>query len=241
MADLEKRLQFKEASMPFYEKFAYKTYEKEGQITVDKEKFELKFDYEQISEKELESLKNKLVVNQETRAEDLKEIINFLLKEKESGQELNLKKILPKDYRVFFMPEREVEDSSVHLPTKNIFVGNDPLSVANIYTMFHEIGHADEYEGFTKTQKKSAEVVYSVNAYLQGQKTEEMPPAEGDLEKMLRLERNAHSFALNKLRPFIKALGADPKLLVNTFVHGNQLATYTEAIREELKKRESMI
>lgn len=126
--------------------------------------------------------------------------------------------------------------SSINVKNAKIVLTEDPLTPIGLMTLFHEIGH---YQDYIKD-----EVDYNIrNEELEKFNLFTTLPVfnleKESSEAVLKTERVAWAYALNGLRPFIKDLNLKLDGIRN-FVHGRCLKSYSETIRTALRTNETL-
>jgi len=172
---------------------------------------------------------------------NIRKIIKFILKNKEST--IDVVGMLPKDYSVYVTTNINKEDNSfesVNRPIeRKIFINVPLLSVDGIMSLLHEIGHEKRdqtqtvLENFkddnSRKRISTSGIVERILAGLSFRK-----PNIKDASRVLRDERDAWSFALQKIKPFMKDLNIDIKDIEN-IIHHNALYSYSWLIRGDVR------
>lgn len=165
---------------------------------------------------------------------DARILTSFNLQDVDKTEEISLYQIIPDQWKVIFFPDNAERNGSANNITKTIAFNGAPTSISNILTLLHEAGHAHD---FNQKRIRTHNLAVSKLKSLIGK------PNEGDLNYILTSERNAWSFALNKLRPFIsKNLHSDLKReTVYSIIHDIALASYNEEISQFVLPKEEYI
>lgn len=172
------------------------------------------------------------------------------------GNKLDITSLLPPNYRIIYKPSANIDQSGCIRKDKTILLGGDLTSLETVLTALHEVGHAVEWESLTSQDQNKIEIDYSKYVEsLTRQALAELDlakmhrPGDRSIETVLRLERNAWSFALRKIAPLI---GNDVKdtlfnpdqtetpilrLLIQQYVHRSVLKRNTDAMRSMINKR----
>lgn len=174
---------------------------------------------------------------------NIRKLEKLILKNNES--ELDILSLLSSDYSTYITTNLDKEDNSfesVHRPReRKIFINTPLLSVDGIMSLLHEIGHnnRDQYQTFSEQNKdensllrfKLSGIVEKILAgmTLRG-------PNIKDASRVLRDERDAWSFALLKIRPFMKDLNIDIDDMEN-IIHHDALYSYSWLIKDEVDLR----
>ena len=163
-----------------------------------------------------------------------KMIEKFVIRNKKTGGELHLLDILPKDYRIIWTASSDEESVQTADFENKICLSRGDFSQPRIVLgLLHEIGHCVDCENieehFDRNQYGRDNVLFDIYRNDPDQK---MPAAS--LERMLRAERNAWSFALRKIKPFFDEETFDKKDIL-AYIHGRTLASYSQGMRKKMK------
>ncbi len=156
--------------------------------------------------------------------------------------ELDILKLLPPEYSVYFTTNMDKEDYSfegVNAPKeKRMYINTPLLSIDGILGILHEIGHnvRDEQQSPSEQTKDEVsnlrfmleEIMEKILAGISPRK-----PNIEDASRLLQDERDAWGIALNKIKPFMKDLNIDTEDLKN-IIHHNALYSYSLLIKEEI-------
>jgi len=167
-----------------------------------------------------------------------KMIEKIVIRNRNSGAELHLLDILPEGYRIVWDSDIDSDKNKEPIQTadfeKKICLSRGDLAQPRIILgLLHEIGHCLDCENmeefFDRNQYGRDHVLFEEYRDDSNQK---MPAAS--LERMLRAERNAWSFALRKIRPFFDEETFN-KRDVLAYIHGRTLASYSQGMRKKMK------
>lgn len=167
-------------------------------------------------------------------AGDWKMIEKFILRNKKTGAALDFLSILPKDYRILWTSnDSEEPRQTADFENKMCLSRGDLAQPRIIVGLLHEIGHCVDCENieefFDRNQYGRDHVLFEI---YQDDPDRKMPAAS--LERMLRAERNAWSFALRKIRSFFDEENFNKKDIV-TYVRERGLASYGKGIRKKME------
>ena len=162
----------------------------------------------------------------------------------QAGQdELRLEDILPRGWQVFFSanPSDSAIGSGMDDKIECIVVHGNILTRESLVALLHEIGHAREIENKTDQEKQlyreARRRFRSAGRPTASPKDANIyRPSETDLAIILESERNAWSFALKTIKPFLKMLDLT-KEEMDMYMHNIALATYSDAMRDKLVKK----
>jgi hypothetical protein len=139
--------------------------------------------------------------------------------------------MLPQEYTVvFFAGASPKSGSQFMLEEKAVILARNLTSPRSLLTLFHEVGHAQEYAQMTEREQE--EHLRDLRALDRYAASEEV------MSRILRRERNAWSYALAQLRPFLKRDGSGliDKRQALSFVHDHALRRYSAFFRGQRKQ-----
>ncbi len=224
----------KEASRPFFQDGYIGIYEGDGRIEHNDEKSSFSLDYEQVDE----GFKNRILefTRKEgvdsKKAEQTKAFLaspTFLLRNlnitsgKDPEENLVLGDILPPNHKtyIFFNPTETNLPSSigedVEAQASIIWLGENPTNLEGLLALFHEIGHLHE-----SRKEEALDVIKKIG--------DRQILTQTEAAILLHSERDAWSFALAKLRPF---LNKEAREFALATIHQTALQSYSDTIRSE--------
>jgi len=145
------------------------------------------------------------------------ELSDFSLESKDGQEKIVLDEILPIEARIFVRRNGKDIYGSVAYPRYSFAnLACEPDTVAGLATLFHEVGHLKD-------------------PYIKGEKIDATIAATEDLQErnkreIMRRERHAWAFSLDKLRGFLSRLGTDQADL-DALIHKLSLGCYSDFIR----------
>jgi hypothetical protein len=181
--------------------------------------------------------------------EVLKEIVDFKIESAENN--IDIPKLLPPEWRIVWNSEGTVNEGSAIFGITDgnaIVISGSLKEPANIYTLLHEIGHTkDKSHESNEDFKELNELILSdnagwkeeINKWIRKQTIKldwGKPKIKKVLEDVLRSERNAHSYALRQIKPFLSDMKTDQQTLTDLFVHNLTLGSYTKGMDIILKE-----
>ncbi|HXK35262.1 MAG TPA: hypothetical protein VJ103_02045 [Candidatus Paceibacterota bacterium] len=216
----------------FNKPFQEVAFSKSGEITLEKGDLKINLSYNSLPKellveksKEISKLPRKqqqLIENMDLAAGKYKELKKLTLENQNSF--LNITDLVS-ETKIFFKVIFDKEDSRVSSRfdsrSNGIFLKQNILNPYGIVVLLHEIGHATD-PFFLSAEELPKPKGHDEKIYLN----------EEQLQTILRSERNASSFAINKIRPFIKELDIDEETL-NKLIH-YPLENYSKRIRAML-------
>lgn len=207
---------------------------------------------------------------------------DFAFTDTDTGETRRLSEHLPAGYEVFYNPDLDDGADLMDYKDKLLIFGGDIRKLDTLLTLYHEIGHAREYEALSPDGKKQIEAANKifmgglVDVKLNERGVDEQmseainePETEGDITEtdrepanqevagsegaeanlaeeipemtnevssalVLNLERNALSYSLKTLKPFLNRPGM-PELeaqRVAAVIHSHQLKILSDNIKD---------
>lgn len=145
----------------------------------------------------------------------------FVIQSKDIDYQWQLSEEAP-DLDIYFEPDgADVTDAGAHIMENAIRVGSNLDNWAGLLTLLHEIGHKKD-PGYLKLPEKS---LVHRNFF----KTEDKI-MEQTAKYILQDERNAWSYTLKKLKPFLYML---PKDDLHAYIHEWALGSYSDSIMKK--------
>jgi hypothetical protein len=86
-----------------------------------------------------------------------KSVGEFVMSDRGNGAAVRLSEQLPEGYRVYNNPDLEGELAVMDLPGQVLIVGGDMRKVANVLTLYHQVGHVRPYAAASPEEKKAIE------------------------------------------------------------------------------------
>lgn len=132
------------------------------------------------------------------------------------GKELDLLKLVPNSYNVFFKPS-SAEIHGAVMRSKDIFISADIATPVGIATLMHEIGHIVD------------------NIKLKVSNLSDLTDGEQyyNIAEKVRKERSANAYALKAVRPFLST--TEQKSDLRNFLINYALRTYNVGASEVIK------
>ena len=164
------------------------------------------------------------IENMDLSPKEYRKLDNLVLKNKEST--LDVVNLLPKEAHIFFRslpyePKYIGESPGSFDPRINLIILKNNLSTpGGILTLLHEIGHANDKLSAIRNKFPKKEGPHD-KVFLTPEQ----------IEIFLKTERNAWTFVIKNLKPFISDLGLTLEEF-NAFVHDYALSTYSEKIKK---------
>lgn len=212
--------QIKVAKQRLSQPFGETNLTESGQAHLVNPPFTVDFTYGEVGDKQLYTSRGEALSK-----DNIRELKTFSLIKDGTTQKLDLVTLLPPDYKVYFMQgSGDVGWSSYILPGENYIVLNmEPNTPESLLHLLHEIGHGHTLEQgdheFTeeKERLRSGPVTHLADELLE--------------------ERNAWSYALRKLKPFLDTqpkqnLFTIDKTDVLTLMKGRFLQSYQKNIEK---------
>lgn len=173
---------------------------------------------------------------------NIRKLESLILKNNES--ELNVLDLLSPNYSTYINTNIDKEDNSfesIHRPReRKIYINTPLLSVDGIISLLHEIGHnnRDQHQSFSEQNKDENSLLrFKVSGIIEkilaGMALGLRSPNIKDASLILRDERDAWSFALQKIRPFMKDLNIDIEDIEN-IIHHHALYSYSWMIKDSV-------
>lgn len=172
--------------------------------------------------------------------QNIRKLESLILKNKES--QLDILSLLSPDYSTYITTNLDKIDNSfesVHRPNeRKIFINSPLLSVDGIMTLLHEIGHnhRDQHQSVLEQNKDENSLLrFKVSGIIEKILAGIIfrGPNIKDASRVLRDERDAWSFALQKIKPFMKDLNVDINDMEN-IIHHYALYSYSLLIRDDV-------
>ncbi|MBP6856403.1 MAG: hypothetical protein KBC42_01215 [Candidatus Pacebacteria bacterium] len=172
---------------------------------------------------------------------NIRKLERFILKNDKT--KLDVLGLLSSDYSTYITTNIDKEDTSfgsVNRPReRKIYVNTPLLSVDGIMSLLHEIGHnnRDKQQSISEQNKDENSLLRFkvsgiVEKILAGMSLR--GPNIKDASRVLRDERDSWSFALQKIRPFMKDLNINIEDMEN-IIHHDALYSYSWLIKDDVK------
>ena len=224
------KIEYKDKDEATFEKGDLKVFLKYGPIP----EYLLKVKPERIDDL---SIEDEMVVDQMGQGrESFRLMAGFSLDNGKTS--VDLFQFLPQGYDIYFSP---IEGRTFAQPESQVlFLHGMRISPKVILSLFHEVGHAADYEKMSKEDRKKY-IDARVRFHGAGEPINRLDdpnvykPTPGDVDVVLKSERDAWAFTLRKLRPFFKDLGITHEDLA-FFVHKYGLSSYVGKTKEIIEK-----
>lgn len=157
-------------------------------------------------------------------------IENFKIENK-NGDKFNVYDVVGNDYKIITFANKKTGTSFIDDEGRIIALGEDLTTTKGILNFLHEVGHYQDFKELSV--EEMAKIHDSRKRVRFRKKTKKV--IEGDLEIMLRTERNAWAHALKNIKPFVNDLNIDIDD-INKYSHGYCLQSYSDLIRRSFNK-----
>lgn len=209
-------------------------YKDAGHVSVKKGDFQISFDYElpgiDESDKIVKQLRNVNEFRSQKKTFDpsqFRKISNVSLQN--SKAIFKMSEALPEGTSVYvnpFIKTYESNEGMLGPDGKTIIVEGDPTMLAVVAFAAHEGGHSVNIEKAHDPNYLASLETARLDTYFPIMYIEDQNAA-----RVLKDERNAWAFVLNKLKPFV-GNGIDKEALYNLIHSGRCLKTYEDRLRE---------
>lgn len=181
----------------------------------------IRYEYKEVDDLPAQLTKNGLLRFIKENPHKYRELTKATIQNAENEAFLDLLAELPPGWRAFL--DVYTDSGDVCYPLENVVLISRRIDSSDrIYALAHEIGHARDIEA---NPMLNQELIFESNNSYHA--------------RMLESERNAHAFALNKLRPFLSTEPGETlshDMIREVVVHKVCLGSYSNHIRIEQQK-----
>lgn len=206
------------------------------EITITKKGYTLEISYSSLNV-ELNETSSRLRRILSNNISGWRVLNNFVLRMDSFHSELNMNQLLPEGYKILFNTSEPQECSQLLSGSreKYVILGGNPVKTENILILLHEIGHTKQEPEKSEPSQNSLQSLLEGNIKTESEQEHKIR-VNADA---LREERNAWSFTLKTIRPFLRkdeeSVGCLSRKAVNQIINRG-LIGHGEQIQEELEE-----